>query len=67
MSVFLIFVFGQQTLANFFILIVSVCILQELVDCLACLKPLKIIPTVSVSKSDDQVKLLLNTLKGKNM
>ena len=33
---------------------------QELVDCIACLKPVKVIPTVSVSKSDDQVKLLLS-------
>jgi len=34
----------------------------ELVDCLRCLKPKKIIPTVSVSKSEEQVALLLNAL-----
>lgn len=37
-------------------------ILQELVDCLRCLKPKKITPTVSVSKGDEQVELLLNEL-----
>ena len=39
----------------------------ELVDCLRCLKPKKIRTTVSVSKSDEQCKLLLdavNALKG---
>lgn len=35
----------------------------ELVDCLRCLKPKKIVPTVSVSKSQEQVDLLLNNLK----
>jgi DNA cross-link repair 1A protein len=34
----------------------------ELVDCLDCLKPKRIIPTVSVSKSDEQVELLLKEL-----
>ncbi|KAL7534648.1 hypothetical protein ACHAXR_006011 [Thalassiosira sp. AJA248-18] len=34
----------------------------ELVDCLRCLKPKKVIPTVSVSKSEQQVELLLNEL-----
>lgn len=37
----------------------------ELVDCLDCLKPRRIIPTVSVSKSDEQVALLLKELKNK--
>jgi len=37
----------------------------ELVDCLACLKPAKIIPTVSASKSDEQVKLLMQALRNK--
>jgi DNA cross-link repair 1A protein len=37
----------------------------ELVDCLACLKPAKIIPTVNASKSNDQVKLLLQGLRNK--
>ncbi|KAL7553827.1 hypothetical protein ACHAWF_017172 [Thalassiosira exigua] len=35
----------------------------ELVDCLRCLKPKKIVPTVSVSKSEEQIKLLLNELE----
>lgn len=34
----------------------------ELVDCLDCLKPKRIIPTVSVSKSEEQVALLLKEL-----
>jgi len=34
----------------------------ELIDCLNCLKPKKIIPTVSASKSDEQVQLLLTSL-----
>jgi hypothetical protein len=34
----------------------------ELVDCLDFLKPKRIIPTVSVSKSDEQVALLLKEL-----
>jgi len=38
------------------------CVVQELVDCLRCLKPKKITPTVSVSKSEEQVELLLNAL-----
>lgn len=37
----------------------------ELVDCLACLRPAKIIPTVSASKSDEQVAILLNGLQRK--
>jgi len=37
----------------------------ELVDCLACLKPQCTIPTVSVSKSDQQVKMLMKALKEK--
>lgn len=35
----------------------------ELLDCLHCLKPKRIIPTVSVSKSDEQVSLLLRSLR----
>jgi DNA cross-link repair 1A protein len=35
----------------------------ELVDCLACLKPQCTIPTVSVSKSDEQVRTLMKALK----
>lgn len=35
----------------------------ELVDCLECLRPKRIIPTVSVSKSQDQVDLLLSKWK----
>ena len=34
----------------------------ELLDCLKCLKPKQIIPTVSVSKSRQQVELLLSHL-----
>jgi len=34
----------------------------ELVDCLKVLKPRKITPTVSVSKSEEQLELLLNAL-----
>jgi DNA cross-link repair 1A protein len=34
----------------------------ELVDCLQCLKPRRIVPTVSVSKSQQQVDLLLSHL-----
>ena len=37
----------------------------ELVDCLACLKPAKIIPTVKASKSDEQVKVLLKGLRNR--
>jgi len=37
----------------------------ELVDCLECLKPRKIIPTVNVSKSEEQVDLLLRSLQNK--
>ena len=36
---------------------------SELVDCLHCLKPKKIIPTVSVSKGDEQVDLLLRSVQ----
>ena len=35
----------------------------ELVDCLACLRPKRIVPTVSVSKSQQQVDLLLSHWK----
>jgi DNA cross-link repair 1A protein len=34
----------------------------ELVDCLQCLRPKRIIPTVSVGKSQQQVDLLLSRL-----
>lgn len=37
----------------------------ELVDCLACLRPAKIVPTVSASKSEEQVATLLNGLRTK--
>jgi DNA cross-link repair 1A protein len=37
----------------------------ELVDCLDCLKPKRIIPTVSASKSQEQVDLLLSSLRKK--
>jgi DNA repair metallo-beta-lactamase len=37
----------------------------ELVDCLKCLRPISIIPTVSTSKSDEQVDTLLNGLRSK--
>lgn len=37
----------------------------ELVDCLATLKPKKIIPTVSVSKSQQQIEVLLRSLRVK--
>ncbi len=37
----------------------------ELVDCLECLKPAKIIPTVGASKSNEQIKLLLQGLRNK--
>lgn len=37
----------------------------ELLDCLECLKPQRIVPTVSVSKSDEQVQLLLRHLRQK--
>lgn len=37
----------------------------ELVDCVACLKPQKITPTVNTRKSDEQVKLLLKALREK--
>lgn len=35
----------------------------ELVDCISCLQPKRIIPTVSVSKSERQVDLLLSHVK----
>jgi DNA cross-link repair 1A protein len=35
----------------------------ELVDCLACLRPGRIVPTVSVSKSEEQVASLLQGLR----
>lgn len=35
---------------------------SELVDCLKCLKPKKITPTVSVSKSEIQCRLLLDSI-----
>ena len=35
---------------------------NELLDCLDCLKPRKIIPTVNASKSQEQVQTLLNAL-----
>jgi DNA cross-link repair 1A protein len=38
---------------------------DELVDCLDCLKPKRIIPTVSASKSQEQVDLLLRSLRKK--
>jgi DNA cross-link repair 1A protein len=37
----------------------------ELLDCLDCLKPRKIVPTVSVSKSDAQVDEMVKSLKAK--
>ncbi len=37
----------------------------ELVDCLACLKPAKIVPTVGASKRDEQIKRLLEGLRNK--
>lgn len=37
----------------------------ELVDCLGCLKPQRIVPTVSASKSEEQVKVLLRALREK--
>jgi DNA cross-link repair 1A protein len=37
----------------------------ELVDCLACLKPMKIVPTVNASKSSEQVTTLLKALREK--
>jgi len=39
---------------------------SELVDCLFCLKPKKIIPTVSVTKSEEQVDLLLTAVRDKH-
>mmetsp|Transcript_10333 Transcript_10333/g.13822 ORF Transcript_10333/g.13822 Transcript_10333/m.13822 type:complete len:308 (+) Transcript_10333:522-1445(+) len=36
---------------------------HELVDCVMCLKPRRIIPTVSVSKSEEQVNLLLQAVQ----
>lgn len=39
----------------------------ELVDCLECLKPKRIIPTVSVAKSDEQVGLLLKALNDRKV
>mmetsp|Transcript_7787 Transcript_7787/g.11130 ORF Transcript_7787/g.11130 Transcript_7787/m.11130 type:complete len:568 (+) Transcript_7787:134-1837(+) len=38
---------------------------SELVDCLQALKPIKVIPTVSVSKSEQQTALLLKAVKEK--
>ena len=35
---------------------------KELVDCIRCLKPRKVIPTVGVSRSEEQVQLLMNAL-----
>jgi hypothetical protein len=35
----------------------------ELVDCITCLRPKRIIPTVSVSKSEEQIGLLLNAAR----
>lgn len=35
----------------------------ELIECLDCLKPKKIIPTVSVRKSKEQINLLLGALQ----
>lgn len=37
----------------------------ELVDCLACLKPQRIVPTVNTGKSDEQVQTLLKGLREK--
>ena len=37
----------------------------ELVDCLETLRPQKIVPTVSVSKSKEQVDTLLHALRNK--
>mmetsp|Transcript_36624 Transcript_36624/g.37043 ORF Transcript_36624/g.37043 Transcript_36624/m.37043 type:complete len:87 (+) Transcript_36624:148-408(+) len=37
----------------------------ELINCLACLKPTQIIPTVKATKSDEQVKILLKRLKNR--
>lgn len=37
----------------------------ELVDCVHCLKPKKIVPTVSVSKSQQQIDLIARALKQK--
>jgi hypothetical protein len=37
----------------------------ELVDCLQTLRPRKIVPTVSVSKSDAQVDVLVKSLKAR--
>lgn len=39
----------------------------ELVECIDCLKPKRIIPTVSVSTSEQQVALLLNALKRRGL
>ena len=37
----------------------------ELVDCLACLKPQRIVPTVNTRKDDEQVQTLLKALREK--
>ena len=39
----------------------------ELLDCLQHMKPKKIVPTVNVSKSNDQIEMLLNALRQKQM
>jgi DNA cross-link repair 1A protein len=39
---------------------------NELVDCIDCLRPRKIVPTVNVSKSEQQVDLLLTHLQRKD-
>ena len=36
----------------------------ELVDCVATLKPRKIVTTVSPTKSEEQIELLLNAANG---
>jgi len=38
----------------------------ELVDCLACLKPAKIIPTVNATKSEEQVQILLRGVRNRH-
>lgn len=39
----------------------------ELVDCIACLRPAKIVPTVGASNSEEQVALLLRGLRDKQI
>jgi hypothetical protein len=39
---------------------------SELVDCVRCLKPKKIIPTVNVMKSEEQVEFLLKAAHEKD-